>query len=250
MNKFEKIFENLCRQHDPNVIFNEFLDYCIDINLFTTINQNLDFKGREQDYFEMFKEWVKITNEHLDEDNLEINSGNNGWYDYLGIFYENTVQTKYKAGARGQFFTPADVCQLMTELTIDKEKDYSNKFVNDCCCGSGRFLLAGHNILPNAIMIGSDLDDMACKMTVLNFYIHGVRGSVLHQNTLTLETFQAWRINNYLGYGLPLPHIELINPNEVYSFFGVKKQDIIDVREEIPKKVFGFGENSVQTKLM
>ena len=250
MNKFEKIFENLCRQHDPNVIFNEFLDYCIDINLFTTINQNLDFKGREQDYFEMFKEWVKITNEHLDEDNLEINSGNNGWYDYLGIFYENTVQTKYKAGARGQFFTPADVCQLMTELTIDKEKDYSHKFVNDCCCGSGRFLLAGHNILPNAIMIGSDLDDMACKMTVLNFYIHGVRGSVLHQNTLTLETFQAWRINNYLGYGLPLPHIELINPNEVYSFFGVKKQDIIDVREEIPKKVFGFGENSVQTKLM
>ena len=222
MNKFEKIFEKLCRQHDPNVIFNEFLDYSIDINLFTTVNQNLDFKGREEYYFEMFKEWIKITNTHIGEDNLEINSGNNGWYDYLGIFYENIVQTKYKAGARGQFFTPADVCQVMCELTIKDDVEYTGKFVNDCCCGSGRFLLAGHSLMPDAIMIGSDLDDVACKMSVLNFYIHGVRGSIIHQNTLTGETFQCWKINDYLGYGLPIPHIQLTDIVGAYNFIGVK----------------------------
>ena len=244
-NDFEKIFEKLCRQHDPNVIFNEFLDYSIDINLFTTVNQNLDFKGREEYYFEMFQEWIKITNEALN--NNKNHSASNGWYDYLGIFYENTVQSKYKAGARGQFFTPHNVCQCMTELTMFQEKDYTNKLVNDCCCGSGRFLLAAHTLHPEAIMIAADLDEVACKMAVLNFYIHGVRGSVINQNSLTLESFKAWRVNNYFGpNGLPLPHIELINPNEAHTFFGVKIDEVTPVELNPVKKT---GE-TIQTKLM
>ena len=101
VNGFEKIFDKLTNQYDPNTIFNEFLDYCIDINLFTTFNQNLDFQGREKYYFEMFTEWIKITNDALNHPSNNINSSKNGWYDYLGIFYENIVQTKYKAGARG-----------------------------------------------------------------------------------------------------------------------------------------------------
>lgn len=249
-NDFEKIFDRLTNQYDPNKIFNEFLDYCIDINLFTTINQNLNFNGREKYYFELFKEWIKITNNHIDEDNKEINSGNNGWYDYLGIFYENIVQTKYKAGARGQFFTPADVCQVMTELVIKDTEDYEGKLVNDCCCGSGRFLLAGHSLMPGAIMIGSDLDDVACRMTVLNFYIHGVKGSVLHQNTLTGETFQCWRVNNYLYHGLPIPHIELVSERDAYNFLGVKRESTKTV--EINKPVienYDKAKETVQSKL-
>ena len=72
VNEFEKIFDRLTNQYDPNKIFNEFLDYCIDINLFTTKSQDLDFQGREKYYFEMFKEWIKITNDHIGEDNSEI----------------------------------------------------------------------------------------------------------------------------------------------------------------------------------
>ena len=230
-NEFEKIFENLCKQYDPNVVFNEFLDYCIDINLFTTTNQNLDFKGREEYYFQMFQEWIKITNEALT--NNKNYSASNGWYDYLGIFYENTVQSKYKAGTRGQFFTPHNVCQVMTELTMLEEKDYTNQLVNDCCCGSGRFLLAAHTLHPEAIMIGADLDEVACKMTVLNFYIHGVRGSVINQNTLSLEFFKAWRVNNYFSpNGLPLPHIELVSEAEAYNFFGVNRRDIVELNNQ------------------
>lgn len=244
-NEFEKIFDRLTNQYDPNKIFNEFLDYCIDINLFTTINQNLNFNGREKYYFELFKEWIKITNDHIGEDNKEINSGNNGWYDYLGIFYENIVQTKYKAGARGQFFTPADVCQVMTELTINDDVDYTGKFVNDCCCGSGRFLLAGHSLMPGAIMIGSDLDEVACKMAVLNFWSHGVRGSILHQNTLTLEFYQAWRVNNYLYHGLPIPHIELVTERDAYNFVEASAYMSKAVESNPTKKV-----GTVQTTLM
>ena len=122
----------------------------------------------------------------------------------------------------------------MTEMTFELDKDYTNKLVNDCCCGSGRFLLAGHSLMPKAIMIGSDLDEVACKMTVLNFYIHGVRGSVLHQNTLTGETFQCWKINNYLGYGLPLPHIQYTNLNDCYNFFRIslENNEIIELNKD------------------
>jgi len=228
MNDFEKTFDNLAKQYDPNTIFNEFLDYSIDINIMSLQNRNLDFKGREKHYFEMFKSWIELTNNELNKTTSpqNVNEGN-GWYDYLGIFYEAIVQTKFKAGARGQFFTPANVCELMVQLCLmGKDADNNNNIVNDCCCGSGRFLLAAHKYFPNSIMIGGDLDEVACKMTVLNMYIHGVTGSVLHKNTLTGEFFGGWRINKYLHYGFPIPHIELINSEwEAYRFIDLNGND-------------------------
>ena len=112
--------------------------------------------------------------------------------------------------------------------------------------------------MPGAIMIGSDLDEVACKMSVLNFYIHGVRGSVLHQNTLTGETFNCWKINNYLGYGLPVPHIELVSEKEAYRFIGLNN-DIKSIEVNNDNAVIENNDNSlnlsaekkeVQTKLM
>ena len=203
MNNFEKIFEKLARTHDPMNLFSEFLDYCIDINLFTLKSQGLDFKGREKQYMEMFKEWILITNETLEkEDSI-------GWYDYLGEFYEAVIQSKFKAGSMGQFFTPSNVCEAMAEMTIMCKP--SDGMINDCCCGSGRLLLAGHNHDPNAIVIGQDLDSVSVKMAALNFYIHGVRGSVLHMNSITNEFFGGYKVNQYLGYGLPLPDLELLH---------------------------------------
>ena len=214
MNNFEKIFEKLARAHDPMNLFSEFLDYCIDINLFTLKSQGLDFKGREKQYMEMFKEWILITNETLEkEDSI-------GWYDYLGEFYEAVIQSKFKAGSMGQFFTPSNVCEATAEMTMMGKP--SDGMINDCCCGSGRLLLAGHNHDPNAIVIGQDLDSVSVKMAALNFYIHGVRGSVLHMNSISNEFFGGYKVNQYLGYGLPLPHIELLHSYEfrrsLYTF--------------------------------
>lgn len=65
------------------------------------------------------------------------------------------------------------------------------------------------------------MDSVSVKMTALNFYIHGVRGSVLHMNSITNEFFGGYKVNQYLGYGLPLPHIELLHSYEdAFHFFG------------------------------
>lgn len=139
---------------------------------------------------------------------------------YKKQFIEDIIQSKYKAGTNGQFFTPQEVSQLMSKLIVT---DTENVFINDCACGSGRLLLDTHQYNPSSILIGQDLDSVACKMAVLNFYVSGVRGSILHMDTLTGDFYGAWRVNNYLYYGLPVPHIERVSELEAYNFIGVTK---------------------------
>ena len=111
--------------------------------------------------------------------------------------------------------------------------------INDCACGSGRLLLDAHQDNPSAVLIGQDLDPVACKMAVLNFYVAGVRGSIIHQNTLTGEVFECWRVNNYINHGLPLPHIELVSVNDAYSFIGLDVSEVkpIELREPVKETV-------------
>ena len=92
----------------------------------------------------------------------------------------------------------------------------------------------------------------------MNFYISGVTGSILHQNTLTGEFYGAWRINNYIHHGLPVPHIELVSEKEAYRFIGLNK-DIKSIEVNNDNVVIENNDNSlnlsaekkeVQTKLM
>ena len=233
MNGFNKIFENLSRVNDRSIIWSNWLDYCININLMNTPKQQIDFQGNEEAYLEMFGEWLLQLETDLEEQ---------PYSDRLGLFYEELVTSHVKSKNLGQFYTPDDVTILMTKLILN---DYKDGFVNDCACGSARMLLSAHvQSKGNLICIGQDLDEVSCKMAVLNFYSHGVRGSILHQNTLTGEFYRAWRVNNYLYHGLPVPHIELVNESEAYHFIGVSNSNVKSVELREPVKV------SVQTKLM
>ena len=224
MNNFEKHFEKLAKTDDASILWINWLDWVIDQNLITNTNRNLDFKGNEETYFQLYHDWIQIVSDELEK-------GDKYYYDYLGVFYEEVIQSKYKAGTYGQFFTPQCVSKLMSKTLMQN----SGGTINDCACGSGRLLLDAHSENPSAILIGQDLDPVACKMAVLNFYVSGVRGSIIHQNTLTMECFEAWRVNNYLYHGLPIPHIELVSEREAYNFLGVKRESTKTV--EINKPV-------------
>ena len=184
-----------------------------------------------QSHLQLYKEWIQIVADELDK-------GEKYYYDYLGVFYEDVIQSKYKAGTNGQFFTPQCVSKLMAKTLMQN----TGGVINDCACGSGRLLLDSHSENPSAILIGQDLDPVACKMAVLNFYVSGVRGSVIHMNTLTLDVFEAWRVNNYLYHGLPLPHIELVSERDAYNFIGVKHDEVKPI--ELNKR-----KETIQSKL-
>ena len=221
MNKFNKIFENLAKINDRGIIWNNWLDYCIDINLLSTKKYHHDFKGNEEAYFEMLQEWLCQLNQELEK---------RPYFDMLGNFYEELVTSHVKSKNIGQFFTPSDVIELMVDLTLGERDVELGEMVNDCACGSARMLLSAH-VHSNGkfICIGQDLDEVSCKMAVLNFWSHGVRGSILHQNTLTGEFYQGWRVNKYLHHGLLIPHIELVSENEAYKFFGVNRNNIMEL---------------------
>ena len=233
MNNFENIFEKLARTDDASILWANWLDWVIDQNLIINHDRQLDFKGNEETYFKLYQEWIKIVSDELEK-------GDKYYFDYLGVFYEDVIQSKYKAGTNGQFFTPQDVSKLMAKCLTQN----TGGMINDCACGSGRLLLDAHADNPTAILIGQDLDPVACKMAVLNFYISGVRGSIIHQNTLTLEVFECWRVNNYLYHGLPIPHIEIVTERDAYQFIGVNKPNEIKTIEINKTK------ETIQTKLM
>ena len=232
MNNFEKTFEKLARTDDASTLWINWLDWVIDQNLIINHNRELNFKGNEETYFQLYQEWIKIVCDELEK-------GDKYYYDYLGVFYEDVIQSKYKAGTNGQFFTPQNVSKLMAKLLTQN----TGGVINDCACGSGRLLLDAHQDNPSAVLIGQDLDPVACKMAVLNFYISGVRGSIIHQNTLTGEVFECWRVNNYINCGLPIPHIELVNVNDAFSFFGAKRNEVVELNKNVESR-------TVQTRLM
>ena len=219
VDEFEKLFKDISKSVNSNKVWEEWLDYCIDINLLTLSSQELDFNGREKEYFELFRAWCNLMYDEV------------RWSDYLGTFYEKNVKTSYHAQARGQFFTPLHVCDVMAELTMIK-KDYSNEFLLDSCCGSGRFILAGHSKEPTIIGYGIDLDSVACKMAVMNAYIHGARCTIINGNSLSMEFIQGWKVNQYLGI-IPVPHIEPIHSfDEGLSYFG-REQKKESIKEHI-----------------
>lgn len=253
--EFTKLFDEISIGKNRQDIYVEWLDYMIDINLLSLTDQHLDFEGREKDYYKLFGVWAKIVGDKICKPDNSIESGLEGWYDYLGTFYQSNIQSDSTKSNTGAFYTPANVCQAMAEMTLELDKDYTNKLINDSCCGSGRFILATHSIAPNAIYIGMDLDLIAVKQTVLNMYIHGIRGSVLHMNSLSGEFFTGWKVNQYLNQGfLAVPHIEPINNyEEAFHYYGKNndsaknKDEVIELNKDDETKQI---RNSVQSTLI
>lgn len=221
VSKFEEIFEELSKHHDRSVIWNNWLDYVIQINLINHDGRQTNFYNNEEKYVELMEAWLN---------ELTANLENKPYYDILGEFYEELVQSRSKSKSLGQMYTPPSVTDLLSEISIGTS-DNTKGVANDPTCGSARTLLAAHvESKGELICIGQDLDLTSCHMAVLNFFSHGVRGSILHMDTIEETFYAGWRINKYLYHGIPIPHIEQIHSvDEAFDFFELKKD-----KEAIP----------------
>lgn len=237
MKTFNEIFEELARHNDRSVIWNDFLDYSIEVNLLNLNDEKTQFKknyhGNEHQYWDMITAWVTQLSEKLEKV---------PYYDLLGQFYEELVTSQAKSKNLGQFYTPVSVTELLSAISVDNQKknNLHGKIANDPTCGSARMLLSAHvHSKGELILYGQELDETSAKMATLNFWSHGARGSVLHMDTLTGEIFRGWRVNRYLYHGIPVPHIEEIsNEAEALDFIELNRTDNNDeVVEEVVEKV-------------
>lgn len=154
------------------------------------------------------------------------------WIDVLGKVFEET-NSSFAASGAGQFFTPDTLCNLMAHLTGGTDECEEGITVNDCACGSGRNLIAHsrlhHKNRFNTFYVGQDLDERCVKMCVLNFFMYGMKGVVIHMDTLAMKIFGGYRI--YLAD--TLLGIAPLSISECYSYLTTAKEEeqakVIDV---------------------
>lgn len=198
MNESIKIFQKLAMHNDNSIVFLDLLDYCIYQHLVNK-PKKLKFRSRytnETGYFyDLYCDWVTVTNKKIEE---------YGWFDYWGTLYTEIILSDAKASQRGQFFTELSVCESAVQLlsnSIKKEEDEGGLFkgrLYDPAAGSGRLLCCFQSKEQGYYMVAEDLDEMACKMCVLNFLIHGISGCVVNMDSLSREFYREWKVNEQL----------------------------------------------------
>lgn len=161
--------------------------------------------------------FVRMTHEFVRVQHQMI-VGPQDWYDALGTFYE-VLAGNGKRSIMGQFFTPPEVCDMMSLMQGANESLIGQrKTVNDPCSGSGRLLLAFHAKAPGNYQFGADLDSICARMTAVNMCMHGCVGQAVCMNALDPDDWRfGYHINRRLTY-TGIPTIEPMAKEECRSW--------------------------------
>lgn len=136
------------------------------------------------------------------------------WYDSFGVIFES-LKGHGSCASMGQFFTPACVCDLMAQITIEEltwEESHHLRVI-DPASGSGRTLLAAHAIQPYSMKFGTDIDYVCAKMTAVNLMLHGAKSEVVCMNALFPEN---WRFGYIINSRPWNPGIHVLKPENSY----------------------------------
>lgn len=111
--------------------------------------------------------------------------------DILGDLFQGAITY----GEAGQFLTPPSVCELMARMMLCDAQiaDGERRSVLDCCCGSGRMLLAAAELRPGWEYVGQDVDLRCVRMTAINLALRNRYGHVIWGNSLTNERRLVYR---------------------------------------------------------
>ena len=133
--------------------------------------------------------------------------------DVLGVlFHELELHNKYK----GQFFTPQNISDMMGQIAFSNKKDNftDNGFIslNEPCCGSGAMILGfasamlegGINYCSKLFVRAGDIDLKCVYMCYLQLLLYGIPAVVVHENSLTLESWSRWHTPVYVFGGWAL----------------------------------------------
>lgn len=186
---FVKIFQSLCHTQSAWKVWNDFVE-ALALSLANGVIQDPE---REQQY-------IDIMNRYSAEDQMKFpelgvllcdSLDRNPRQDFLGQMF---MTLELGSNWHGQFFTPYNVCEAMTEVVIDhKEQKYVTAY--DPACGAGATLIAARNVLErqgkgslDAFFIGQDLSRIAGMMCYVQLSLLGCAGYVCIANTLDNPT--------------------------------------------------------------
>ena len=229
----EKLLRDFTYQNGFEIsrVFNDFLTYIIHgFTLNAPPLQNWRYaKEQTAVFYLMYSEWVQI---------MHRQTLSHSWYDAFGELFMSLVVSASGQKFKGQFFTPPNICDLMSAISSDGNTLGPQK-ANDMACGSGRILLAHHARHPEDMLYAEDIDITCCMMTVCNFLIHGCDSIVICHDSLNPDSFTAgWRVNQILKY-TGIPTIRNITEQEYRKIWGLnsKKEDNTDTSNHNEKPI-------------
>lgn len=216
-----KALQKICGRHQFNYVFDDFMTMAICAFSYGQMEE-LYMKTASRYDAEEMKLFAQALAEMVNE--YDSNMGEDGsWKDILGNVFEET-NSSFTASNNGQFFTPDTLCNMMAQLVGSKDVCENGIIVNDCSSGSSRNLIAHSRLHPknryNAFYVAQDLDERCVKMSVLNFLMFGMKGVVIHMDTLSMEIFKGYRVylaDTMLG-------VRPLNVNECKQFLFEQKE--------------------------
>ena len=245
MKEFNKIFSQIAYRYSTMQVFDDFL--CLAICA-------LSCKRMEDEYLRIIKGYSKeeitlfsnlLGALILDYEKQSSQSG--AWFDGLGEFFmENN--SKFGQDARGQFFTPEPVCTMLALMTGEQgEEEPKNECrILDPAAGSGRMLIAMDRLKPNNrfdnFYVAADIDSRCVKMCTLNMFLYGLKGAVIHMNSITMEVWGGYRV--YLGdTGLGIRPLSI---QECFSFitYNKKSNEVEQLPIIAPEPIFSKSKQS------
>ncbi len=197
---FNSLFSNLSYKFDYITVFDDML---------TIIICCFGFGTNEKLYFETIKKYNREELETICKMTAELfiiyskAKADNRWVDPLGDYYE-FLASNSKKSALGQFFTPANICDLMVQLVAPKDWDST---INEPCSGSGRMVLAMNNKIKGCYYVCQDLDPMCAKMTAVNCLMHEIKCEVHCMDALRMDKIYTSYYINHEFWKHKVPHV-------------------------------------------
>lgn len=204
--EFVAEFRGLCHRWNPWDVWSDWL-VCASSSIYNAIHKD---PAVEEEYLRAASRYnademaamsrlLGMTVQALD---LEV-------HDFLGgIFHELEMHNE----ARGQFFTPFEVCRMMAAISIPEPPRPGRLLrVGEPACGSGAMVLAFHaelsrqdpSIQARVYYHLADLDDRAFRMAYIQCSLCGLSAEVARGNTLSLEYDRTWRTPGYYLHDTP-----------------------------------------------
>ncbi|MGV8136465.1 MAG: N-6 DNA methylase [Mangrovibacterium sp.] len=196
--EFTDEFSKLTYSHGQSNAFIDFLDFAL--LAVKWWEKDRDFSHFEKKYKNLYPRFLNMI------ELLGIASDNNGegFRDALGDLFMELVSH----GRNGQFFTPDNLCEMMSRMTIPELKDGQN--ILDPACGSGRMLLAVAKRNRNANFFGCDNDVTCCKMAVINMVMNTIQGEIALMDSLKMDFIKSWEISYQNVGGMNMPVYRVI----------------------------------------
>ena len=204
--RFMNGFKMLCNSKSPYTVWSD----CMALFAITVANTSIlplakeePFKsvytGREKEYLRIINSYEKIEQKLFPQmfallvEELEERPNQ----DLLGELYMMLQISNKNAG---QFFTPYDVCEEMSNLTINRKelgktvhkKGYAS--IYDHTCGAGATLISAsetckemfhkYNYQNHVYFVGQDIDITCVHMCYIQLSLNGLAGYVIHDNSL------------------------------------------------------------------